>query len=347
MGRSEPMVNSAVLISAVVFLIILAGLFAGAETGLYRLSRLRLRLGVEKKRLSFIILGKCLHDSSGLLLSMLIGTNLAHYLATSIVTFIFLSYVFLKKAGSEHSAELFATLLTAPTLFVFSELIPKNIFFYRADSLMHYLSPLLYTFHKVLSFCGVVPLLKFVSGLFARSAGLASSPKTVITSAQRHKVQAILQDTHEEGILSSVQTDIINRLVSISNIHIRSVMIPINNVQIVDVNSDNSALLSKLKKCAFTRLPAVEGWAGNIIGFINIYETLTSAEQFANLQKFVKPIRKLDANTTVTDTINIMQRENQKIVLVMRAGRTGRERPIGIVTMKDLAEELLGELAEW
>jgi len=42
-----------------------------------------------------------------------------------------------------------------------------------------------------------------------------------------------------------------------------------------------------------------------------------------------------------------MQRENQKIVLVMKIGRAGREKPIGIVTMKDLAEELLGELVEW
>jgi putative hemolysin len=331
-----------ILILAVVFFIIMSGLFSGSETGMYRLSRLRLRLGVERKKLSFLILSRCLHDSSSLLLSMLIGTNLSYYLTTSIVT-----YVLIMKTGVEHNAEFFATLLTAPTLFVFSELIPKNIFFYRSDFLMPYLSPLLYTFHKVLSWCGVIPLLKFISGLFVRLSGLASSPKTVITSAQRHKVQAILQDTHEEGILSAVQTDIINRLVSISNIRIRSVMIPINNVQIVDVNSDNSALLSKLKKCAFTRLPVVEGRAGNIIGFINIYEALSSAEQFANLQKFVKTIRKVDANTTVTDTINIMQRENQKIVLVTRGGRPGRERPIGIITMKDLAEELLGELAEW
>jgi CBS domain containing-hemolysin-like protein len=42
-----------------------------------------------------------------------------------------------------------------------------------------------------------------------------------------------------------------------------------------------------------------------------------------------------------------MQKENQKIVLVIKIGRAGQERPIGIVTMKDLAEELLGELAEW
>jgi len=351
------MVNSALLISAVVFFIILAGLFAGAETGLYRLSRLRLRLGVEKKRLSFVMLSRCLRDSSGLLLSMLIGTNLSYYLTTSIVTYVFL------KAGTEYRAELFATLLTAPTLFVFSELIPKNIFFYRADSLMPYLSPVLYGFHKVLSFCGIIPVLKLISGFFVRLAGAASSEKSVITSAQRYKVQAILRDTHEEGILSSVQTDIINRLVSISNIRIRSVMIPINHVKTIDVNSDNSAVLNKLNKCAFTRLPVTEDRAENIIGFINIYETSATLQQFANLKKFVKPIRKVDANTTVTDAINIMQKENQKIVLVTRGARPGREnsgvvtgrlfprvsreRPIGIVTMKDLVEELLGELAEW
>jgi putative hemolysin len=115
----------------------------------------------------------------------------------------------------------------------------------------------------------------------------------------------------------------------------------------LDVNSDNSAVLNKLKKCAFTRLPVIENRAENIIGFINIYETLSSSEQFASLEKFVKPIRTLDANTTVTDAINIIQKENQKIVLVTKIGRAGQERPIGIVTMKDLVEELLGELAEW
>ncbi len=331
-----------ILILAVVFFIILSGLFSGSETGMYRLSRLRLRLGVERKKLSFVLLGRCLHDSSGLLLSMLIGTNLSYYLTTSIVT-----YVLIMKTGTKHSAEFFATLLTAPTLFVFSELIPKNIFFYRSDSLMPHLSPLLYTFHKVLSWCGVIPLLKFISGLFVRLSGLASSSKTVITSTQRHQVQAILQDTHEEGILSAVQTDIINRLVSISHINIRSVMVPINNVQMVDVNSDNTALLNKLEECAYTRLLVTEAEPGHIIGFISIYEALSSSEQFTDLTKSVKPIRKIDANTTVIDAINIMQRENRKIVLVTRGGRPGRERPIGIVTMKDLVEELLGELAEW
>ncbi|MHC4585163.1 MAG: CNNM domain-containing protein [Planctomycetota bacterium] len=341
------MINSILFIFLIVLFIILTGLFSGSETGIYRLSRLRLRLGIEKKKLSFVILGRCLKDSNGLLLSMLIGTNLFNYLITSFITYIFLTYIFLRKAGAEHNAELFATLLTAPTLFVFSELIPKNIFFYRSDVLMPYLSPILYTFHKALSFCGIIPLLKFISSLFMKLSGLAPSSKSVISSTQRHQVQAILQDTHEEGIFSSVQTEIINRLVSISHISIRSVMISINNVQTVDINSDNAALLNKLKKHAFSRLPVIESPAGNIIGFVNIYETLSSSEQFTNLHNFIKPILKLNANTTVTDAINIMQKENQKIVLVIKTGRAGQERPLGIVTMKDLAEELLGELAEW
>lgn len=336
------MINNIVLISTVVFFVVLAGLFAGSETGMYKFSRLRLRLAVEKKRLPFVILGRCLNDSQGLLLTMLIGTNLAHYIATSIVTSMFLGTV-----DTEHTAELFATALTVPILFIFSELIPKNMFFYRADLLMPYLSPVLYVFHKLLSWCGIVPALKIISGFFARTVGLAASSKTFIASAQRHKVQAILQDTHEEGILSPVQSDIINRLVGISHVHIGSVMIPINNVETVDVNSDDSELLNKLNKCAFSRLPVTEGRAGNIIGFISIYEALSSSEKFADLRSFVKPVRKLDADMAVIDAMNVMQKENHKIVLVVRAGHFGRQRPVGIVTMKDLVEELLGELAEW
>jgi putative hemolysin len=341
------MVNNILLIAAIVFFVILAGLFAGSETGMYRLSRLRLRLGIEKQKLSFVILGKCMHDSNGLLLSMLIGTNLAHYLATSLITYIFFTYIFLRKAGSEHQAELFATILTAPTLFVFSELIPKNIFFYRSDLLMPCLSPVLYTFHKALNWCGIISLLKFVSSQLTRLSNVTTSSKMVMTSTQRHQVQAILQDTHEEGILSPVQTDIINRLVNISHIPVRTVMIAINKVEIVDINSDNATLLNKLKKCAFSRLPVKDGRSGNIIGFVNIYKTLSSAEQFTNLNNYTSPILKINSNTTVTDAINIMQKEKQKIMLVIKISRAGQERPIGIVTMKDLVEELLGELAEW
>ena len=85
----------------------------------------------------------------------------------------------------------------------------------------------------------------------------------------------------------------------------------------------------------------------NIIGFVNVYDCLGSGEQFENLRSFVKPIRKLGGKMSVSEAIDVMQRENEKIICVTRKGRIGRERAVGIVTMKDLVEELVGELGEW
>ena len=142
----------------VVFLVALAAFFAGTETGIYRLSRFRIRIGIEQRRPFFTILGRIMEDSHGLVFSTLIGTNLTHYMVTGIVT-----YLLFVQADTGHLAELYATLIMTPILFIFSELIPKNIFFYRADALMPPLAPVLWFFHKVFIWCGAVPLARLIS----------------------------------------------------------------------------------------------------------------------------------------------------------------------------------------
>jgi CBS domain containing-hemolysin-like protein len=101
----------------------------------------------------------------------------------------------------------------------------------------------------------------------------------------------------------------------------------------------------RLQKLA-ARLPVWQNTPSEIVGFIEVYDVLGSGEEFTSLEKFLLPIRSLDADTSITDAINIMRREQRRIVLVTRR-RGGRDGPLGIVTMKDLVEELLGELAEW
>ena len=315
---------------------ITSAIFAGAETGIYQLSRIRLRLGIESKHLSFVMLGKIMRDSPALLISILIGNNLSYYIITSIVTLILLD-----KVADERTVELLATALTAPVLFVFSDLIPKNIFYYRADKLMPRIAPVLYIFKKLFTIVGLIPSLKFISNSFAKLTSAKKTKKTAITS----HIKVILQETREEGFLSTTQADLISRLATISHLDLNSVMIPISKVQLADVNSDRSQLLKILEKTSFTRLPVYRTSRTDIVGFINIYDCLASA-QFDDLNAFVKPLQTLTADTTVSQAINFMQSENQKIVLVTRTAHH-RQRPIGIVTMKDLAEELLGELTEW
>ena len=336
------MLRNIILLPIILLTIFLSGLFSGAETGMYRLSRLRLRIGIEQKRLSFILLGKTMRDSTALLLSLLIGNNLTHYIITSVITVLLLDTV-----KGEHTAELFATLLITPVLFVFAELLPKSIFYRRADTLMPYFAPVLFVFHKFFSFCGAVNLLRFISGILARPAGLSIPSKTMMNSEQKHYIQAILRETQEEGFFSPVQSKIINRLVSIPEIWLRTLMTPLSKVEIVEQNCNKSMLLKKLREKNFTRLLVYDRSPANIIGWINIYEAITSPEDFENLGELIQPIRKVSPDTDVITAINIMQKENREILLITRTPRFDKEIPLGIVTMKDLAEELLGELSEW
>jgi CBS domain containing-hemolysin-like protein len=320
--------------------VILSGVFSGLETGIYRLSRLRLRLGAEKGDLKYVLLSRAMRDGSALLLTLLVANNLANYLATSSVTYLFLT------VASDRTAELLATSLTAPLLFIFGESLPKNIFLYRADVLTPYLGPFLFVIHQALTWTGVVPLLRLISRGLARMVGAPVPPKRMMVSSQVHQVKTILRDTQEEGLLSHVQAEMLDRIVSITTLRLTNVMIPMPRVRAIPVQTDRTALLDELKKHTFTRLLVWRDDPLNVLGFVNVYDVLVSPDEFGSIEGFVKPARSLDADTLVTDAIEVMRREQVKMILVTRR-RGARDVPVGIVTMKDLVEELMGELAEW
>jgi putative hemolysin len=328
-------------ISACVLLVALGAFFAGSETGIYRLSRFRLRLGIEHKKPFYALLGKVMDDSAGMVFSMLIGTNLAHYLVTSIVTVMLLSRV-----ANAHAAEFYATVIMAPILFIFSEVIPKNLYYHHADVLMPRFAPVLWFFHKIFTYSGFVGLLKRISRTLTGVLRLPTDTAGAITLDQPGHIKRIIRETHDEGILSPVQGDIMNRLINISRITIASVMTPIAKTEMLDVNSTRTEVMTKLGRCPYTRLPVYEKSRNNITGFVNIYEVLRSGDDFQNLRQFVRPIGRFAATTSVIDAINRMRMQNHKIVLVI-PDYTRRKRPFGIVTMKDLVEEFTGELAQW
>jgi CBS domain containing-hemolysin-like protein len=334
--------NELLLTLLVIVAVLLSGLYSGAETGMYQLSRLRLRLGIERRRLGHILLGRCMKDQTSMLLSMLVANNITHYIVTSVVT-----ALILREVASERTAELLTTAVTAPVLFVFAELIPKNLFYYRTDYLMYHLSPIIYLSNRLLVYCGAVPVLRQIALLFVRLTDSPVPSQTAFVAAQRHHVKTIFHETHEEGVFSPVQTDIVNRLVGIPNISLTNVMVPLFRTHMVEVNTDRRRLLDLLRSSDFTRLPVYENNPSNITGYINVYEALSSGEEFSDLRRFIRPIRRINGRTSVGHAINVMQNEGNKILLITRQTTRGKSRPIGIATMKDLVEELLGELSEW
>ena len=211
-------------IITVFILIALGGFFSGSETGVYRLSRFRLRLGTEHGKKLYKMLSKIMADSHGLVFAILIGNNLVNYLATT-VTVVILENQFHKRAA------LYATLLMTPILFTFSEVIPKNIFYYRSDILMPRFVPILWLFNKLFNLIGAVWLLKIISSFFSRLLGGTTEASTAISASRAGQIKQIVHETREEGILSTLQNDIINRLLKMPNINIAQVMTPISKTE--------------------------------------------------------------------------------------------------------------------
>ena len=318
----------------ILFGIFLAGCFAGSETGIYCLSRSRLRLAVKGKSPFAALLDRLLNDTQGLILSLLIGTNLTYYLTTSLVTYMFLSW-----SRTSYSAEIYAAVIMTPVLFVFSELIPKNIFIHHANALLLRLSPGIWLFHKICTFTGVVPLLKFIPRLFRYLMKSPSASQPLAIGIKRRYISQIIQETTEEGLLSPAQRDIINRLINIPDIPVAAVMTPLNKVQMVELSTSAADILDILRQKSFSRLVVYENNLSNVVGFVNIYNILTSEAASAGIGDFLKPITNISHDTSVAGALNFMRTEKHKIALVTRSKKT-----IGIITIKDLIEELVGEL---
>ncbi len=327
-------------ITICVVMVALGGFFSGSETGVYRLSRFAMRLGVQQKRRFYFLLDSIMADSGGLVFSILIANNLVNYLATSIVTVILLT----TSAGSH--AAVFATMIMTPLLFIFSEVIPKNIYYHQSDTLMPRFAPLLWFFHKLFTVIGAVALLKALSRLTGKLAGSQFDTSGALTASSRSHIKQIIHETREEGILSSVQNDIMNRLINIPRINLNSVKTPLPQTRMLDINSNREMLIAELKECPHTRFPVYQQSRDSIIGFINIYEVLAGNAEFDDLKAFIKPIEAFDSTIPVIEAIDRVQRQGHKIILVCRT--SGRKKtPVGIATMKDLVEELTGELAQW
>jgi putative hemolysin len=329
-------------IITIAMLVLLSAFFSGTETGIYRLSRFRLRLGLEQRRSLFGVLDKLMADSAGLIFSILICNSIANCFAASIVT-----YMLLRANYSEANAEFYATIIMTPILFVFGELIPKNIYFYMADWLMPRLALPAFLLHKFFVWCGAVGFLRLLSRFFARLTGAAVVSEQAASTAHRQHLRQIIQDTQEEGMLSPVQTQIIERLVNMPSVHIGSVMVPLARVHMLPLDSARADLFNILKKTPFRHQLVYRKDKADILGNIDIYETLTSQNDFTDLTPFIKPLVPLNADMPIIEALNTMRNNRLQIALVARFDRHANPLPLGIVTMKDLVEELIGELAEW
>ena len=330
------------LMIIIVALYACSAFFSGTETGVYRLSRFRLRLGVEQHRPFYKKLSQAVEDGQGLILSLLLGNNLVNYLATMLTT-----WLLLRLLENKNMAELYTAAIITPTLFIFGEIIPKSVFFYRADALMGFLAPAVWGTWRILTASRAIRLLRWLLGLFSRILGLSVDTAAAVDVTQRSQVRQLLQETREEGLLSSLQKDIIQRLGNIPEVAVRTIVVPIQKTEMAEVNGTRQELLQILARCPHRRIPVYEKDRNNILGYVDIERALAAENELTSLRTFLSPIARLGASASVLDAISILRKGSHRIAVVVAdrpAGLFETRKVLGVLTLKDLVEELTGEL---
>jgi len=317
-----------------VFLIglLFGALYNAAETGIYVMNKTRLELRAEFGSRPARILRVMIRRPGNLLAVLLIGTNLADYAATFAVSAMFVM------AGYADQAEWYALAVAAPLLFIFCTSVPKNVSQRMAEGVAHRLAWLLRASSFLFNVCGIAPLVRGFSSLLMRAAGVRRPSHSPLG---HESLTSIVAEGHASGVLTHSQSIMADRVMRISGVSLQNVMIPMRQVVSIREDLSREALLEVIRQHNYSRLPVVS-YDGGIVGVVNIYDVLTD-DGVAPPAGKVKPPLVLEAGMTVTDALYHMQRSHEAMAIVRSA--TGRH--VGIVTMKDLVEEIVGEIEAW
>jgi CBS domain containing-hemolysin-like protein len=323
------------LVIGAVVAVALSAFFSGTETGTYCLNRVRLRVRADQNEARARRLATLLERPQDLVITTLLGTNVADYLATVCVTALLL------RAVSGELAEVYATAILTPVVLVFGGVIPKDWFQRESDRLMYWLALPLTWCRQVAYWSGLLSVLgRLTQDLIRRIDPLRVGVQEDLLP--RARVRRLLSEGAASGGLSVFQRDTLERVMNIAQVRVARVMVPRQRAATVPIDIAREDLLRIARMAHFSRLPVYADDPRKIVGIVNVYHVLTDEEE-QPVAAYVREATYLHVTDTVPAALLKMQQARQVMAIVTDS----TDNCVGVLTMKDLVEEIVGELGAW
>lgn len=322
-----------ILLSIVMLLcgIFLSAFFSGSETGFYRVSRFRLVLSsLDGDRISRNLLW-LINNPSLFVATTLIGNNVANYLTS-------LAIVLLTRHVSSSSLlEMVAPVLMSPLLFVYGELLPKNLFFQAPNRLLKLAGPLFLIFSVL--FAPAVAVLWALSRVLEKALG--QSPDRVRTTLARKELGQLFEEGQEVGVLQPSQRLLSENFAAVASTPVSQVCTPIARANVLP----ESATLADARKLALRKqlpdLPVMQKRTSRVIGYVRTIDVLlrdvdddaAATEPIGD----ILPLTKIQGAELVAEALMRMQAGRQTLAIVVN--RIGK--PIGLLSIDQLTNPLL------
>ncbi len=313
----------------VIVLLLGAAYCAITETALSSVSRNKIKASADRGNPRARTVLAILEEFDKAITTLLICTNIFHIATASIVT------VYVTRRWGINAVSI-STIVTTIAVFFAGEMLPKSIGKKQPQKIILSCAPLLAFLMKVLS-----PLARFLTwiGHSVNKHSKADAPVSV-TEEELHD---IIDEMVEEGTLDENQSDLISSALEFGDLTAESILTPRVDISAIDIEDDPNEILAFIKEQTHSRIPVYEGSIDNIIGVLQIRKYLKSYLQTGKVPDIRATMDRVYYAHQSTEIHELLpQMSKQKLNMAVITDSYGGT--LGIITVEDILEELVGEI---
>ncbi len=313
-----------------VFLAFGASYCAAAEIAYSSINKIRLEYRSNKrdKRASNAL--SIANRYNDAITTLLIGNNITHIFFASISTLV------ATRLWGVDSVK-YVTVVVSVFIFLFTELIPKSYAKSRPEKfalsvsgslgfLMKLFSPFIFVFSSLSDFV------------------FSKLPEVENENISDAEFLDIIDTAEKEGSIDEVDKGLIESAIKFEDIKVRDAYMSYenNDIVFVDVNSSNDEIYSIIKENMYTRMPVYDKNIHNIIGVLNANFFLKEFNKNVNfdVKEIIEEARYTNLNFLINDLVISMKKNKMHLYIV----RNLNGKNVGIITLEDVLEELVGEI---
>ncbi|MBP7410386.1 MAG: HlyC/CorC family transporter [Methanoculleus sp.] len=321
-----------VTIEIILFLVclLLSGFFSSSEVALISITRAKVRALLNQGRKGAKALDTLKRSTDTILITILIGNNIANVAAASLATAIAIGIYGDVGIG-------IATGVTVVLMLVFGEIGPKMYASRHTEDLaLRVARPILYL-SKVLY--PVLWVSDQINRQFAFRPGVA---EPVVTEEE---IKEWIDVGEEEGTIEEQERDMLYSVLRFGDTTVREVMTPRIDVVMIEDASTIENALSIFNETGFSRIPVYHEQIDNVVGLLNVKDVFSAVvrqQTSAMIRELMYEPYFVPESKKIDELLKELQVKKQHMAVVLDEYGSFA----GIVTVEDMLEELVGEIMD-
>jgi len=330
----HPVFSWPVTIILLLILTVVSFIFSASETSVIALSRIRLRHMISRGIKRAQTIQHLILKMDKFITAILIGNNFVNIAISAIITAsCIISF------GYEWGI-IIATLISASFIVIICEITPKVIAIKHTEKVALSIAPFMEAFIKI--FAPIITIFSWASNLIIKILGIKPAKKSPLITEE--ELRLMIEMSKEEGFLSDEKSKMLHRIFEFGNIKAGEVMVSLGKMVSVSVNITPEELLNVFVEEGHARLPVYKDSKDHIVGIIYARDLLYILRDkgLFLLQDLIHEAYYVQEHMPVNELLKRFQIDHIQIAIIVDEFK----RAIGLVTLEDLIEEIVGEIEE-